>query len=81
MGVFIQEPQVGTAHYDLVDAIAQLKRLRDATEQVAILVVGARFKAAYEIYARAAVAGSAGLNCQGVDVGPKVLEFVSCLGI
>ena len=61
-GVFIQEPKVGTAHYDLIDAVTQLKRLPDAAKQVAILVVGARFKAAYEIYAHAAVAGSAGLS-------------------
>ena len=61
-GVFIQEPQVGTAHYDLVDAITKLKKLSDAAKQVAILSVGARFKAAYELYAHAAVAGSAGLS-------------------
>ena len=61
-GVFIQEPAVGAAHYDLVDANTNLKRLSDAAKQVAILVVGARFKAAHEIYAHAAVAGSAGLS-------------------
>ena len=61
-GIFIQEPQVGTAHYDLVDAITKLKKLPDAAKQVAILSVGARFKAAYELYAHAAVAGSAGLS-------------------
>ena len=45
-----------------MDAITRLKRLPDAAKQVAILRVGARFKAAYEIYAHAAVAGSAGLS-------------------
>ncbi len=61
-GVFIQEPAVGEAHCDLVDAVTKLQRLPDAAKQVALLVVGARFKAAYELYAHAAVAGAAGLS-------------------
>lgn len=55
-GVFIQEPTVGQAHYDLIDAVTKLGRLSAAAKQVAIIVVGARFKAAYELYAHAATA-------------------------
>ncbi len=52
-GVFLHEPAVGQAHYDLIGAITAMKRLPPSAKQVAILVVGARFKAAYELYAHA----------------------------
>ena len=55
-GVFIQEPTVGMAHCDLIDAVGKLKRLPAAAKQVAIIVVGASFKAAYELYAHATIA-------------------------
>ena len=57
-GVFLHEPSVGAAHYDVIDAVTALKRLSPAAKQVAILVTGARFKAAYELYAHAAVASA-----------------------
>lgn len=61
-GVFIQEPTVGQAHYDLIDAVTKLGRLSAAAKQVAIIVVGARFKAAYELYAHAATAEKEGMD-------------------
>ena len=61
-GVFVHEPAVGQAHYDQVEAIAALKRLPEEAKQVAILVVGARYGAAYELYAHAATAQRQGMN-------------------
>ncbi len=60
-GVFLHEPAVGQAHYDLIGAVTAMKRLSPSAKQVAILVVGARFKAAYELYAHAAVAATEGM--------------------
>jgi 4-carboxymuconolactone decarboxylase len=47
---------VGAAFWTVTKAMAAFKVLPDAVRQLVILVVGARFKAAYEIYAHAAVA-------------------------
>ena len=55
------EPAVGQAHYDLIDAITALKRLPESAKQVALLVTGARYKAAYELYAHATTAASEGM--------------------
>ncbi len=60
--VFLHEPTVGQAHYDLIDAVTAMKRLSPSAKQVAILVVGARFKAAYELYAHAATAAKEGMD-------------------
>ncbi len=64
--VFIHEPAVGAAHYDMIDAVTALKRLPDGVKQVAILATGARYQAAYELYAHAALASSAGLSKEKV---------------
>ena len=61
-GVFLHEPPVGQAHYDLIAAVTAMKRLSPAAKQVAILVVGAHFKAAYELYAHAATAAAEGME-------------------
>ncbi len=61
-GVFLHEPSVGQAHYDEIAAISALKRLSEPAKQIAILVTGARYKAAYELYAHAAIAASEGLD-------------------
>ncbi len=61
-GVFLHEPRVGQAHYDLIDAVTAMKRLSPSAKQIAILVVGARFNAAYELYAHAATAASEGMD-------------------
>ena len=60
--VFLHEPSVGQAHYDSIDAVTRLSRLSESARQVAILVVGARFKAAYELYAHAATASDQGMD-------------------
>ena len=61
-GVFLHEPGVGAAHYDVIDAITALKRLPDSVKQVAIITTGARFKAAYKVYAHVATAGADGMD-------------------
>ena len=61
-GVFLHEPTVGQAHYDVIGAITAMKRLSPAAQQVAIIVVGAHFKAAYELYAHAATAMAEGMD-------------------
>ena len=61
-GVFLHEPAVGQAHYDQIAAVTGLKRLPESAKQVAILVVGARYRAAYELYAHAATAASEGMD-------------------
>ena len=61
-GVFLHEPAVGQAHYDVIGAITAMKRLPPAAKQVAIIVAGARFKASYELYAHAATAASEGMD-------------------
>ena len=61
-GVFLHEPTVGQAHYDVIGAVTAMKRLSPSAKQVAIIVVGARFKAAYELYAHAATAAAEGMD-------------------
>ena len=61
-GIFLHEPSVGQAHYDQIAAVTALKRLPDAAKQVAILVIGARYRAAYELYAHAATAVDEGMS-------------------
>ena len=61
-GVFLHEPAVGQAHYDVIGAITAMERLSPSAKQVAIIVVGARFKAAYELYAHAATAAAEGMD-------------------
>ena len=65
-GVFLHEPSVGQTHYDQIAAVTALERLPEPAKQVAILVVGARYRAAYELYAHAATAASEGLEASKV---------------
>jgi len=60
--VWIHEPKIGEPMRVLLDAISGLKRLPDPAKQIAILVVGAKFKAAYELYAHAAVGLNDGIS-------------------
>jgi 4-carboxymuconolactone decarboxylase len=53
---WLHQPEVGTAFWTVTKAMTAFKVLPDAVRQVAILAVGARFGAAYEIYAHGAVA-------------------------
>ncbi len=65
-GVFLHEPSVGQAHYDQIAAVTALKRLPEPAKQMAMLVVGARYRAAYELYAHAATAASEGMDAAKV---------------
>ena len=53
---WLHEPVIGKAMWDLTKAMTAQASLPDPVRQVAILVVGAHFDAAYEIYAHIAVA-------------------------
>jgi 4-carboxymuconolactone decarboxylase len=53
---WLHEPGIGRAIWDLTLAMTANASLPDNVRQIAILVVGARFDAAYEIYAHVAVA-------------------------
>jgi alkylhydroperoxidase family enzyme len=53
---WLHEPAIGKAIWDLTLAMTANASLPDNVRQIAILVVGARFDAAYEIYAHIAVA-------------------------
>jgi 4-carboxymuconolactone decarboxylase len=53
---WLHEPSIGKAIWDLTLAMTANASLPDNVRQIVILVVGARFDAAYEIYAHIAVA-------------------------
>ncbi len=57
----MHEPAIGKAIWDLTLAMTKNAVLPDNVRQIAILVVGARFDAAYEIYAHIAVAEKEGM--------------------
>jgi alkylhydroperoxidase family enzyme len=59
---WLQEPAIGRAIWDLTLALTAEASLPDNVRQVVILVVGARFNAAYEIYAHIAVAEREGMK-------------------
>jgi 4-carboxymuconolactone decarboxylase len=53
---WLHDPELGAAFWTVTQAMTKAKRIPDPARQVAILVTGAHFGAAYEIYAHAAVA-------------------------
>jgi len=59
---WLQEPVIGKAIWDLTLAMTAGAALPDNVRQLVILVVGARFDAAYEIYAHIAVAEHEGMK-------------------
>jgi alkylhydroperoxidase family enzyme len=59
---WLHEPAIGKAIWDLTLAMTANASLPDNVRQIAILVVGARFDAAYEIYAHIAVAEREGMK-------------------
>lgn len=65
-GVWMQLPDVGTPMLQLIEAIRGIPGLSPAAHQVVILMVGGRYRAAYEIYAHAAAARHAGLSDQQI---------------
>jgi 4-carboxymuconolactone decarboxylase len=61
---WLHEPAIGKAIWDLTLAMTANATLPENIRQVAILVVGARFDAAYEIYAHIAVAEKQGMSAE-----------------
>jgi len=61
---WLHEPELGTAIWGVTKAMTRFRHLPEITRQVVILVVGAHFGAAYEIYAHSAVARGAGITEQ-----------------
>jgi alkylhydroperoxidase family enzyme len=59
---WLHEPVIGKAIWDLTMAMTAKATLSDNVRQIAILAVGARFDAAYEIYAHIAVAEHDGMK-------------------
>ena len=57
---YLHEPAIGRTTWDLTHAIDQLNTLSRSVREVAILVVGARYKASYLIYAHVAIGEAAG---------------------
>lgn len=58
---WLHEPLIGKAIWDLTLAMTAQAVLPDTARQIATLAVGARFDAAYEIYAHVAVAEQEGM--------------------
>lgn len=61
---WLHEPVIGKAIWDLTLAMTKNAVLPDNVRQIAILVVGARYDAAYEIYAHIAVAEKEGMPAE-----------------
>ena len=61
---WLHEPAIGKAIWDLTLAMTANATLPDNVRQIAILVVGARFDAAYEVYAHIAVAEREGMSAE-----------------
>ncbi|MEI9931050.1 MAG: hypothetical protein WDM89_11020 [Rhizomicrobium sp.] len=59
---WLHEPGIGKAIWDLTLAMTANASLTDNVRQIAILVVGAQFDAAYEMYAHIAVAEHEGMK-------------------
>lgn len=59
---WLHQPEVGAAIWGTTKAMTEFRHLPEDVRQIAILVVGTRFQAAYEIYAHSVVAKKAGLN-------------------
>jgi 4-carboxymuconolactone decarboxylase len=61
---WLHEPSIGKAIWDFTLAMTANASLPDNVRQIAILVVGARFDAAYEIYAHIAVAETEAMKAE-----------------
>jgi hypothetical protein len=62
---WLHEPRIGKAIWELTKAMSMEATLPDGPRQVAILVTGAHFDAAYELYAHIAVAKRDGMTRRG----------------
>ena len=56
---WLHDPELGQAFWTVTQAMTRARRIPDGPRQIAILVTGAHFGAAYETYAHGAVAASA----------------------
>jgi 4-carboxymuconolactone decarboxylase len=63
----LHEPEVGAAIWSTTKAMTRFAVVSDRVRQIAILVVGTRFDARYELYAHAAVASKHGLSDQFIS--------------
>jgi alkylhydroperoxidase family enzyme len=61
---WLHEPAIGKAIWNLTLAMTANAALPDNARQIAILVVGARYNAAYELYAHVAVAEREGMSAE-----------------
>ncbi|MGJ3648407.1 carboxymuconolactone decarboxylase family protein [Sphingomonas sp. GlSt437] len=61
---WLHEPVIGKAVWDLTKAMSMQATLPDTARQIAILVTGAHFDSAYEIYAHIAVAEREKMSAQ-----------------
>jgi alkylhydroperoxidase family enzyme len=61
---WLHAPRIGKAIWDLTMALTAEATIPDRVRQIVILAVGARFDAAYEIYAHVAVAEKEGMSAQ-----------------
>jgi hypothetical protein len=61
---WLHEPAIGKAIWNLTLAMTANAALPDNARQIAILVVGARYNAAYELYAHVAVAEHEGMSTE-----------------
>ncbi|WBO21802.1 carboxymuconolactone decarboxylase family protein [Sphingomonas abietis] len=55
---WLHDPELGQAFWTVTQAMTKARRIPDGPRQIAILVTGAHFAAAYETYAHGAVAAS-----------------------
>jgi 4-carboxymuconolactone decarboxylase len=55
---WLHQPEIGQAFWGVTQAMTKFDKLPDAVRQIVILTVGARFRAAYEIYAHSTVAAA-----------------------
>jgi hypothetical protein len=53
---WLHEARIGKPIWELTKALSEQSKLPDPARQIAILVTGAHFRAAYEIYAHVAIA-------------------------
>jgi alkylhydroperoxidase family enzyme len=61
---WLHEPAIGKAIWNLTLAMTAQATLPDPIRQIVILVVGARYDAAYELYAHIAVAEKEGMSAE-----------------
>jgi 4-carboxymuconolactone decarboxylase len=59
---WLHEPKLGTAIWGVTKALTRFRHLPEPFREIVILVVGARFRAAFEIYAHSAVARGVGVT-------------------